>query len=89
MAIKATKIKLSSGASGNDEKEISQIYLSGDDVTGWHLVSTVVRILEDGNEITVDNHSRTYLEVVNATPKYVRSQANGTKNDNLLKLPQS
>mgnify|MGYP003365210895 CR=1 FL=1 len=88
MAIKATKIRLKSDASGNDEKEIRQIYLSGDGWTGWRNVSTVVRLLNDGNEITVDKHPNTYLVVVNSNPDYVRSVANGSKSDNLLKLPQ-
>lgn len=53
------------------------------------MVSTVVTLLNDGNDIIVDKHPSTYLEVVNAKTKYVRSQANGTTNDNLLKLPQA
>lgn len=88
MAIKATKIRLKSDASGDDEREISQIYLSGDGWTGWRNVSTVVRLLNEDNVITVDKHPNTYLEVVNANPKYVRSVANGSRSDNLLKLPQ-
>lgn len=90
MAIKATKIRLKSDASGNDEREISQIHLSGGGWTGWRNVSTVVRLLNEGNEITVDKHPNTYLEVVNVNgnPDYVRSVANGSKSDNLLKLPQ-
>lgn len=91
MAIKATKIRLKSDASGDDEREIVKIYLVGGGLSddGWRMVSTVVTLLNDGNDIVVDKHPSTYLEVVNAKTKYVRSQANGTTNDNLLKLPQA
>lgn len=91
MAIKATKIRLKSDASGNDEREISQIYLVGGGLDdGWRTVRTVVVLLNDGIDIVVDKHPNTYLEVVNVNgnPDYVRSVANGTKSDNLLTLPQ-
>lgn len=91
MAIKATKIRLKSGASGDDERSIAQIYLTNTTDDRFYDVQVVINTLNDGTEITVAGYPDTYLEVVhenNNTSDYVRSQANGTKNDNLLNLPQ-
>ena len=92
MAIKATKIRLKSGASGNDERSISEIYLIGvSPSNGFYTVDAVIKALDNGAEMTVLGYPDTYLEAVHengSSSDYVRSQANGTKNDNLLKLPQ-
>ena len=88
MAIKATKIRLKSGASGDDEREISQIYIVTENKAGWCWVTGVIKILDVGGDISVDKYPNTYLKVVNANPKYVRSEANNRRTDNLLKLPQ-
>lgn len=91
MAIIATKIRLKSDASGDDERGISQIYLTNTTDDDFYDINVVINILNNGTEISVAGYPDTYLEVVhedNDTSDYVRSQANGTKNDNLLKLPQ-
>lgn len=92
MAIKATKIRLKSDASGDDERSIAQIYLTNTTDDRFYDVQTVINTLNNGTEISVSGYPDTYLEVVhennNNTSDYVRSQANGTKNDNLLNLPQ-
>ena len=92
MTIKATKIRLKSGASGDDERSISQIYLiDGSSPNGFYTVEAVIKALDDDIKITVLGYPDTYLEAVHesdSSSDYVRSQANGTKNDNLLRLPQ-
>ena len=88
MAIKATKIRLKNDAKGDDEREISQIYIVTEDQAGWCWVSGVIKILDAGGVISVDKYPNTYLKVINANPKYVRSEANNKRTDNLLKLPQ-
>lgn len=92
MTITATKIRLKNDASGNDERGISQIYLiDGLSPNGFYTVEAVIKALDDDIKIKVSGYPNTYLEAVHesgSSSDYVRSQANGTKNDNLLKLPQ-
>lgn len=88
MVIKATKIRLKNDASGDDERDISEIYIVTDeDKAGWCSVSDIIEILDAGGVISVDKYPNTYLKVVNANPKYVRSEANNKRTDNLLNLP--
>ena len=48
-----------------------------------------VKFIRDGNRMQVAGpDSPVEVEVVDASPPYIRTQGNGTSTDNLLSLPQ-
>lgn len=89
----AKKIRMQQGcANSNKTQEISEIYVDGCDNPGFFPKDSLHDYLkEHPNTIKVNLSPFPY--VVPATSshgeKYVRSQANDTPNDNLLKLPRA
>ncbi len=88
----AKKIKMQQGcANSNNTQEIAEIYVDGCSNPGFFAKATLHDYLKQHpNSIKVNISSYPY--VVPATSsrgeKYVRSEANDTPHDNLLKLPR-
>ncbi|SEI01174.1 DUF3892 domain-containing protein [Akkermansia glycaniphila] len=89
---KATKIKLKDGCtSPKSTLEISEIYLEGVNKEGFYTKAAVHDFVKDENVVTVNigpSYPKLIAVVSPKGEKYVRSEPNDTKDDNLLKLPR-
>lgn len=90
--MKATKIKMKYGCErSNKTYEISQIYIEGCNEPGFYDKSNLYDYLKK-NPNTIQVNIYPYPNLIPAlsssNEKYVRSEANDTPNDNLLKLPR-
>jgi hypothetical protein len=88
----AKKIKMQQGcASSNNIQEIAEIYLDGCNSPGFFPKATIHDYLTK-NPNSIQVNISPYPNLVpaksNRGEKYVRSEANDTPNDNLLKLPR-
>ena len=89
----ATKIKMQQGCeNSNSTQEIAELYIEGASNSGFYTRESIHNhLLESPNSIKV-NIGPYYPYVIPATSvrgvKYVRSEANDTPHDNLLKLPR-
>jgi len=90
--IKATKIIMQSGKEkSNLVTEIESIYLTGVEKEGFYTKERIYDFLkkDSKNEIKVNiSPYPKLIPVLREQQKYVRSEANDTPNDNLLKLPR-
>jgi len=88
----AKKIRMQQGcANSNSTLEIAEIYIDGCDNPGFFKKATLHDYLkEHPNSIKVGIAPHPYVIPATSTrgEKYVRSEANDTPNDNLLKLPR-
>ena len=85
----AKKITLKYGCDNSDNpEEIDEIYLEGLSVTGWHKKEEVYNILKMGYTIKVyiDPYPNLIPEISSNYEKYVRSEPEQYKKDNLMKL---
>lgn len=90
--MKATKIKMKYGCeNSNKTVEITQIYLEGCNNPGYFEKSLLHEYLKQ-NPGSIQVNIYPYPNLIPAlstyNEKYVRSEANDTPNDNLLKLPR-
>lgn len=89
----ATKIKMKNGCQNSSTTtEISEIYITGCPTPGYFSKSTLYDYLKTNpGTIKVNLPPYPYLipALSNTGEKYVRSEANDTPNDNLLKLPRA
>lgn len=87
----ATKIKMKNGCQNSSTAtEISEIYIMGCPNPGYFSKSYLYDYLKT-NPGTIKVNLYPYLipALSNTREKYVRSKANDTPNDNLLKLPSA
>lgn len=88
----AKKIRMQNGCrNSNNTQEIAEIYIDGCDNPGF-FSKTVLHDFLKTNPNSIKVNISPYPYVVPATSyrgeKYVRSEANDTAHDNLLKLPR-
>ena len=89
----AKKIKMQQGCeNSNSALEIAEIYIDGCDKPGFYTKASVHDYLQDNPNTIKVNIGPYYPYLIPATSirgvKYVRSEANDTPHDNLLKLPR-
>ena len=90
MSLFITHIRMSP-PTANDHEHIDELRWIEDETseTGASTRSNVVAWLEDGNRAFVSDGTRSVeVGVVDATPKYLRTHADGYYNNNLLSLPR-
>ena len=90
--MRATKIRMKNGCkNSNKTTEIADIYVEGCTNPGFFSKEILHNYLKENSGSIYVNISP-YPQLVPATSmygeKYVRSEANDTPNDNLLKLPR-
>lgn len=76
---------------GQSHQHIAKVkwHDSSDNSTGTCTRADMVKHIEAGNKVYVNHGGRTVsVLVVNATPKYIRTFADGIWTDNLLALPK-
>lgn len=90
--MKATKIHMNAGCeTSNNEIDINSIYLIGCTKPGWFTKEVVYDYLKEYPQtIQVNRHPFPYLVPVLSSKgeKYVRSEPDEYKRDNLLSLPR-
>ena len=90
--MKATKIHMNTGCeASNNEIDINSIYLIGCTNPGWFLKEVLYDYLKEHPEtIQVNRYPFPYLVPVlsSKNEKYVRSEPDEFKRDNLLSLPR-
>lgn len=91
--IKATQIRMKSGKEkSNLLTEIDTIYLEGVKENKFYEKGTVHDFIVKNPQIPIQVNISPYPELIATTSsnreKYVRSKANNTPDDNLLKLPR-
>lgn len=76
---------------GSETKHITAVMWlnSTNGKSGTTTRADAVQFIKDGNQIQVAGPDGPVgVEVVNASPPYIRTHGNGTSNDNLMSLPR-
>jgi hypothetical protein len=88
----ATKIKMCAGCHNSTKcEDIDSIYITGADKEGFYPKSNVhdaVKQNPGSIQVNISPYPNLVPAVSSKGEKYVRSEANDSPNDNLLKLPR-
>ena len=87
MATYITHIRMSPPNS-NDHEHISEVRWWQPDQNGESTRAAMVDFINKGNAVLVQGPPDAQVGVVNATPPYLRTYADGTWTNNLLSLPR-
>lgn len=90
MTVQVIAVRLTS--EGSRPEHIARVKLvdrMNANVLDWTVAELIKFLERPGAADCLSNAgTRTEVEVVHATPPYIRSKADGTKDDNLLSLPR-
>ena len=89
----ATKIKMKKGCENSSKTtEISEIYITGCTDPGYFSKESLYNYLKKSPgtiQVNISPYPNLIPALSRSGEKYVRSEANDTPNDNLLKLPRA
>lgn len=87
MATYITGVRMSPPIAG-DHQHISDVRWEQATESGICSRETMVKFIEEGNVVWVRGNPIAQVGVINGPPKYLRTHADGSWNNNLLNLPR-
>ena len=86
----ATRITMKNGFIDSDNpEEIDEIYLSGVSNPGWYKKSLVHDFVKENiAKVNIDPYPKLVPEISSNNEKFVRSEPDEYRKDNLMKLPR-